>query len=117
MAESADELRQHLTVLTAFEHDYREYVDAQKRQAAGYSIDVARLGAGRSDLLRRAARAQRALDASGVTFAITPPPLLGGPVLHNLSQQAFAHETPLYGSGSDPFMTADMVLDQLANAL
>jgi hypothetical protein len=38
-------------------------------------------------------------------------------VLQNLAQQVFAHETPVYGGVSDPFMTADMAHDALANAI
>jgi hypothetical protein len=112
-----DELREHRDALEAFERDYRRYVDAQKRQDAGYQVDPHELSRARGDLLRRAPRAQRALDAPGSTFAITPPPLIGGHPLTELSQQAFAHETPLFSPYSDPFAAADMVLDRLVAGL
>jgi hypothetical protein len=50
MTDRPDELREHVEVLSAFEPDYREYVDAQKCADAGYSIDAAWVGARRSVL-------------------------------------------------------------------
>lgn len=114
---SSQELREHRDVLVRFEHDYRGYVDTQKARDAGHTVSPGVLGATRADLLRRAARADRAVKMSGLSFAITPPPFYGGPVLHDLPVQIFAHETPLYGGSSNAFMAAEMVLDALGAAI
>jgi hypothetical protein len=114
---TAEDLREHRDALAEVEAKYREYVEAQKGNRSDLADRSGWLSERRAYLMRCAARADRAVAASGYTFALSPPPLLGGPVLHHLAQQMFAHETSLYGSGEDPFMTTDMVLDGIASAL
>jgi hypothetical protein len=71
----------------------------------------------RSQLVRRSSRAARAQRASGVNPNLIPPPMFGGPVVQDFGSIAFAHETPTYGSASDPFMTAHMLLDVMAQGI
>ncbi len=107
----------HREVLEQFESEYRQYVDAQRRGLAGYAVDQAALGRTRGELLRRVPRVARALEAADTRIVISPPPMFGGPLLTALAQQVFAHETSTYGSGDDPFATADMVLDLFVTGL
>lgn len=52
----------------------------------------------RAELLGRVSKAQAALSQSGMgTIAMTPPPMIGGPVLTGLPNLLFVHETPLVG--------------------
>jgi len=119
MASKPQELREHIKVLTDFERDYRSYVTTQMRQDMGEAgpLTPDQLPTLRAQLVRRVSRAGRAFDASGVQMAITPPPMFGGPVLTSLASQAFAHETPTFGSGHDGFEAARMVLDGLGTAV
>jgi predicted nucleotide-binding protein len=108
------ELREHRDVLEAFERDYRAFVDAQLGEARNeIEVDAEWIRVRRADLLRRAARAGRALRVSGCAFGIAPPPAIGGPPLEHFPAQVFAHENPLYSPSNDPFMTARIVLDSL----
>jgi len=91
---SVEELREHIAVLTQFEADYRAYLDAQRRGVPELQAEL------RNRLLRRAGKAQRAVTASGVVFAITPAPALGGRVLTSVAEMIFAHEHPAYGGDS-----------------
>jgi hypothetical protein len=112
-AMSADELREHIRVLKEFEHDYRRYLAQQGApDPYGGTADL------RATLVRRVARAKRAMNASGVKLELRPPPLLGGPILTDFASQVFAHERPPYISqryGELPDAAA-MVLDAIATA-
>jgi hypothetical protein len=111
------ELRQLRDFLTDVEKDYRNYIKVQRadKRATGWrKLD---LDAQRASLVRRAARAQRAVNASGFQLRILPPPVLGDPMLTALPQQMFAHETSEFACGVDPLVTAAMVLDGFGVAL
>ncbi len=113
------ELREHIEFLSAFEKDYRMYVyalDSELQTGNRYWHPQAHAEK-RGDLIRRSVRAQRAMDASGVRIALTPPPMFGGPILTNLSSQIIAYETTTYGSSPDRLHACRMVLDGLVTAL
>jgi hypothetical protein len=108
------EIQEHIDVLLQLEQSYRLYVAAYERG------DQAAVTALRPDLLKRSSRAQRAVSASGVRFALTPPPMFGGPPLTSLTEQLFAFERPgwddVFGYDHVP-RAAQLVLDGLAAAV
>jgi hypothetical protein len=77
----AEELRRDLENLTGFANRYRSYISTLE-SVFGSQVPPhgSSLAGQREEIIRRAPRAQRALDASGVTLAITPPPAFGGHV-------------------------------------
>jgi hypothetical protein len=112
-------IEEHVQALTSFERDYRRYIEAQVAEHRG---DTPNLSPGertalRHGLLRRADGAERAMQEVGKVVHVAPPPAFGGPILTSLSQTIFAHETPLYGSGSDPFEVPNGILDTMNAAL
>jgi hypothetical protein len=119
MADGPDELREHIEVLTEFERDYRDYVHALDHELttgqSWYHEDA--MQQYRAALVRRVARAGRAMRASGVSLTLTPPPLYGGPVLTDFASQVFAHETHTYGTGNDQLLVPRMLLDGMQTAL
>ena len=115
--ESAGELREHLRVVEEFLADYRSYISFMQNV---FGPIVPPHGTSQEDqrerILRKAPRAQRAINAAGANFAITPPPAFGGPLLEELSTQVMAHENSMYSPDDDPFMVSRMVLDSLTAA-
>lgn len=107
---SSEEINDHLAALRNLETEYLAYLDGTFHGTREQS---------RKRILLQTAPAQRALAASGVQFAITPPPAFGGPVLTVLSQQLFAFELPAYepigGPAGMPY-TSRLVLDALSTA-
>ena len=106
-------------MLEDFERDYRRYIEGQIALSEGRSsaLPEQALSDLRAQLVRRTSRAGRAMRASGLSLTLTPPPLLGGPVLTAFESQVFAHESPPYGDGPDPFATANTLLDGMSTAL
>ncbi len=119
MSRRDEDLREHRSVLVDYERDYRDYVSAliHERESGTRLYDERIMQAKRTALVRRAARAGRALDASGVGLRMRPPDLFGGPVLTDLVSQVMAHETTTYGSGRDPLEMPKKVLDGLVTAI
>jgi len=115
---TSSEYRAHHAVLVAFERDYGRYVQAQIAASQGHaSMSEAEYAALRSELLRRVARASRAVQASGLQMALTPPPMYGGPIRTDLAGQVFAHESAPFVNSADPFDAPRMVLDGISTAI
>jgi len=72
----------------------------------------------RQEIVRLATVASRAMERSGVTPYIYPPPARGGPVLHGLVAAAFAHEderfrATYFGFGPPPKSTSELTLESI----
>jgi hypothetical protein len=116
---SVDQLKDHIRVLTEFEHDYRRYIEAQEAEDAGHEPDLseperAKL---RRDLLRRVDAAERAMRQADKMPRVEASAWLGGHALTGLSDQVFAHETPLFGSGEPWLALPNGLLDTMCAAL
>jgi hypothetical protein len=112
---TTEEIREHVAVLSNFQRDYGAYIAAQSQLLDGAGQGPSQ--AERSSLMRRSPRAGVAMNASGVRLTLTPPPMLGGPVLTDFVSQVFAHEGSVYGGGPDPLAVPRMVDDGITAAL
>jgi uncharacterized coiled-coil protein SlyX len=116
---NVEQLREHIRALTEFERDYRRYIEAQEAEEAGREPELADAERTklRRDLLRGVDAAERAMRQADKMTSVAPPPAFGGQVLTSLSDQVFAHETPLFGSGEPwlglPFGLADTMVAAL----
>lgn len=113
MSQSTQEIEAHLAVLREFEADYHAYVH---NAIFGHPTHVPEL---RKKLLLQTSQAQRALDASGIKFAMTPAPMFGGRILTSLPEQLFAFEQPAYEGPQGPDLVphgARLVFDAISTA-
>jgi hypothetical protein len=116
---SVEELAEHVRVLTEFERDYRRYIEAQEAEEAGREPDLSQPEQAklRRELLRRVDAAERAMRQADKMLRVEPPRMIGGHALTALSDQVFAHETPLFGSGEPWLGLPNGLLDTMCAAL
>jgi hypothetical protein len=110
---STAEIDEHLAALRQLEIDYEAYVH---NSIFGHPNNTAAL---RKRLLLQTSQGQRALDASGIKFAMTPAPMFGGRILMSLPEQLFAFEQPVYEGPQGPDLVphgARLVLDAISTA-
>jgi hypothetical protein len=118
---SHEQLAADIAALQTFANEYRAYLDLRSRFAAGDDNSQALLEQSRTRIWQLLPTARRGMEHSGVRLTITPPPMLGGPMLTDFESQVFAHEHAPYLPG--PFSagevpaTARMVLDRVAAAI
>jgi hypothetical protein len=116
-----EQLAAETVALQAFVSEYRVYLDLRSRFAAGDGSSQGPLEQSRTRIWQLVPAARRAIEHSGVRLTITPPPMLGGPVLTDFSSQVFAHENAPYLPGpfsaSEVPATSRMVLDRVAAAI
>src|SRR5262245_34965516 len=118
MAERS-ELEEHIRVLTEFEQNYRVYIEGQEAQSENWQpgeapAALARL---RSELARQSSRAGRAMRAADWMYEVAPPSGLGHPALTEFESQVFAHETPAFSMGDDPYYLPRQLLDGMNVAI
>lgn len=97
MAESPDEIRGHIEVLTDFERLYSEFVRllAEDRKSDFGPQNTAQLERMQRDILESAPRADIAAKASGHWVTTTNPPMMGGGLRsNNLPGQVMDIEEP-----------------------
>lgn len=107
VTETTEQIRKHIAVLSKFETDYREFIQALETDAkmggrSGWS--EAKYAERRRELLRDAVRADMAIKASGVGgLVFTEPPAIGGGVRSSdLPSQIFDFiDTGFYSDGMD----------------
>lgn len=106
--------------LIDFKSEYIDYLNATAKRAYG-GEEVPR-DAHRSQVMRKAVRAHRAVGETGIILAMWPPPVYrdSTPPLKGLAQVAFAHENEAYrgfsGLGLNVPRSHEMVLDAIDQA-
>jgi hypothetical protein len=86
-------LRERREALVKFNNLYVEYLDEIHKNGAADRDKALRL---RGEVLEAVPAAQDALTVAGVDFVVTPPPMIGGPILRGLPNLVFLHEEPGY---------------------
>lgn len=120
MRETAEEIREHINVLTSFETLYRRFVGSlqAERRTGRTSFSPEEFARVEREILQAAPRADIAMKASGYWLATTHPPAFGGGIRsENLAGQVMDIEEPGFGLNDDGLDIPRSILRAIPSAL
>jgi hypothetical protein len=116
VAETSEQIKEHIRVLSDFEQLYRGFIGAisRLRRTGNCPLTTKQLNEMRREVLKAAPRADRAAAASGYSLEIYHPPMLGGRLKSDtLSAQVLDFEDPGFDFEDDGLDIPRQILDTL----